>query len=304
MMSSTSDFVIENGVLTKYNGTGGDVIVPLGMEKIGFRAFAERDDIDSVIIPEGVTTISDSAFADCHNLKRVVIPEGTVRIESSAFGNCRSLQTLVFPESLQRIESYSFYGCTNLKSISIPDSVTSVGMMSFARCDCDIFLSARNRDISAFHFSNCRVHIDMGEWKPEYTKALKDRNIVSLIADNVMFVPIVHLNAAILGFVQNKGEKSHAESIKQYESYMQKNAAKLCPYAFDHPEVLHYLCDHQLIKPKDVDLYTAEAEKREETELKALLLDYQNTLGQDSITRAKQRKKKRSRNMKTLQLRE
>ena len=292
-MSSTNDFVIENGVLNKYVGLGGDVIIPCGVEKIGFRAFAERDDIDSVVIPEGVTTIADSAFIDCHNLKRVVIPESAVGIESSAFGNCRGLQALVLPESLQRIEGSSFYGCTNLKSIIIPDSVTSVGMMSFACCDCDIFLSARNRDVSAFHFSNCRVHVDMGEWKPEYTKALKNWNIVSLIVDDVMSVPTVHRNAAIFGFVQNAGKYYDAEATKQYESYMKKNAVKLCPFAFDHPEVLHYLCDHQLIKPKDVDCYTAEAEKNEDTELKALMLDYQNKLGKTSITEAKEKKSKK-----------
>lgn len=32
-----TDFVIENGVLVKYSGTGGDVIIPDSVSEIGFR---------------------------------------------------------------------------------------------------------------------------------------------------------------------------------------------------------------------------------------------------------------------------
>ena len=39
-MSNASDFVIENGVLTKYKGFGGKVIIPEEVRKIGERAFA------------------------------------------------------------------------------------------------------------------------------------------------------------------------------------------------------------------------------------------------------------------------
>ncbi len=36
-MSSASDFVIENGVLTKYDGPGGNVTVPKDVMSIEFR---------------------------------------------------------------------------------------------------------------------------------------------------------------------------------------------------------------------------------------------------------------------------
>lgn len=39
-MSNTSDFVIENGVLTKYNGSNENVVIPDGVTEIGSRAFA------------------------------------------------------------------------------------------------------------------------------------------------------------------------------------------------------------------------------------------------------------------------
>ena len=34
-----SDFVIENGVLTKYTGIGGDVVIPEDVKEIGAHVF-------------------------------------------------------------------------------------------------------------------------------------------------------------------------------------------------------------------------------------------------------------------------
>lgn len=33
-MSNTKDFVIENGILIKYIGAGGDVVIPIGVAEI------------------------------------------------------------------------------------------------------------------------------------------------------------------------------------------------------------------------------------------------------------------------------
>ena len=57
------DFVIENGILTKYQGPGGDVVIPDGVTSIGHSAFfgcGAR--LVSVVIPAGVTSIEYMAF--------------------------------------------------------------------------------------------------------------------------------------------------------------------------------------------------------------------------------------------------
>ena len=41
-MSNINDFVIENGVLKKYVGPGGDVIIPEGVTSIGNGVFYNR----------------------------------------------------------------------------------------------------------------------------------------------------------------------------------------------------------------------------------------------------------------------
>lgn len=40
-MSNASDFVIEDGVLVKYVGPGGDVVIPTCVTTIGFHAFKD-----------------------------------------------------------------------------------------------------------------------------------------------------------------------------------------------------------------------------------------------------------------------
>ncbi len=37
--AASGDFTIENGVLTKYNGSGGNVVIPDGVTEIGKYAF-------------------------------------------------------------------------------------------------------------------------------------------------------------------------------------------------------------------------------------------------------------------------
>ncbi len=54
-MSHTSDFIIENNILTKYIGPGGDIAIPAGVTEIGTLAFfRHRAVIRSVTIPDGV----------------------------------------------------------------------------------------------------------------------------------------------------------------------------------------------------------------------------------------------------------
>lgn len=67
-MENNQDFVIENGVLTKYNGPGGDVTIPAGVTRIDIEAFKDCTDLTSVTIPESVTEIGYNVFTNCRRL--------------------------------------------------------------------------------------------------------------------------------------------------------------------------------------------------------------------------------------------
>ena len=49
-----SDFIVENGVLIKYTGSGAEVTVPSGITEIGARAFQLCKNLQSVTLSDGV----------------------------------------------------------------------------------------------------------------------------------------------------------------------------------------------------------------------------------------------------------
>lgn len=84
-----SDFVIENGVLKKYTGPGGDVVIPDGVTKIATYAFCCTNPCN-VTIGESVNTICRQAFSFC-NLVGLTMTKNTLFIGDLAFYNREGL---------------------------------------------------------------------------------------------------------------------------------------------------------------------------------------------------------------------
>ena len=133
-MHSTQDFEIENGILKKYTGSGGDVEIPDGVTAIGDGAFFDCDSLTSIVIPDSVTNIGDRAFAFCSSLTSIVIPNSVTNIGDHAFYDCSSLTSIVIPDSVTNIGNSAFEHCSSLTSIVIPDSVTAIGKGAFHGC--------------------------------------------------------------------------------------------------------------------------------------------------------------------------
>ena len=84
-MSEKCDFVIKDGVLEKYTGSGGDVVIPNGVKTIGNWAFRNCLSLCNISIPDSVTSIGDEAFSWCHGLEHITIPESVTSIGDEAF---------------------------------------------------------------------------------------------------------------------------------------------------------------------------------------------------------------------------
>lgn len=93
--AADSDFVINSdGVLVKYQGYDGDVVIPNGVTAIGEKAFYLNLRLTSVTIPDSVASIGESAFGRCSSLTRVTIPNSVTEIGMSAFSGCTALTSV------------------------------------------------------------------------------------------------------------------------------------------------------------------------------------------------------------------
>lgn len=156
-VTSINDFKVKNGVLIKYIGNGGEVVIPdtiteigqnafdrsqkltcikipSSVKKIGISAFHDCKNLNKVILPSTLSEIMEFAFEDCQKLTEIEIPESVKIIRERTFGNCWNLNKITLPEKLTSISDRAFYNCSNLSSITIGDYVSSIGNMAFENC--------------------------------------------------------------------------------------------------------------------------------------------------------------------------
>lgn len=155
-------FVIKDRRLTAYNGDGGDILIPEGVEVIGKEVFKNNKTVTSVTFPDGVKEIESYAFECCAALKRVYIPKSLKDFDAAAFVrsgveevhitdlaawcecyfsyatanplgcgadlylNGELVRDLVIPDGVTGISSNAFLGCRSIRSVTLPDSVTKV----------------------------------------------------------------------------------------------------------------------------------------------------------------------------------
>ena len=111
-----------------------DLVIPEGVEAIGYREYAENKDIVTVTIPDGVTAIRAEAFVDCPKLESVIIPGSVKFIGNEAFKNCKKLKSVTIGEGVTSIGESAFEYCESLRSITLPDTVSSMSRYAFRQC--------------------------------------------------------------------------------------------------------------------------------------------------------------------------
>jgi len=116
------DFEIKDGVLIKYKGKGGKVVVPKEVTVVGKNAFSHdrimRSEITEVSFEGQVTEIGDAAFEGCYNIKSMVLPQSLKKIGKDAFA-CLGATTLELPRGGVFISDGAF-AFSKLTSITIP----------------------------------------------------------------------------------------------------------------------------------------------------------------------------------------
>ena len=116
---AANDFTVDNGVLIKYNGSGGAVTIPDGVTVIGVSAFEGCSSLTSIIIPNSVTRISTSAFDGCSGLTSIIIPDSVKVVGFRAFGQCKNLTSISISSSVTEFDNTALNGCFDLLNINV-----------------------------------------------------------------------------------------------------------------------------------------------------------------------------------------
>jgi len=146
--NNPADYDIDNNnVLTFKNectriGTGNwncngfpsgvtSVVLPEGLQKVGWAAFERCSNLESVTFPEGLQEVGSGAFYWCSSLTSVTLPEGLTQVGSNAFRGCSNLESVTLPEGLQQVGYGAFRDCSSLTSVTFPEGLQYVGEGAF-----------------------------------------------------------------------------------------------------------------------------------------------------------------------------
>ncbi len=161
-------FTITNGTLTRYHGTGGEVVIPADKNilTIGEEAFKDNDTITKIIIPKTVTQISEKAFENCSKLEEVYfISEEAIKpadaslslILRRAFYNCTALRKVDLSNcKVITLDREAFAGCSKLEEVVNMTNIGTMNSGAFYGCS-----SLTEIDITGLHicgesvFENC-----------------------------------------------------------------------------------------------------------------------------------------------------
>ena len=142
-------------ILLSYEGPGGEVKVPEGVNRIGSEAFAFCSHVTGVILPESVQYISSKAFYRsgirtvslpdkllCIDelafsgtpLESVDIPDQVTAVGERAFAQAARLKRAKLPEGLNRLESGVFTNCFSLKDVVLPKRLQYINTGAFRSC--------------------------------------------------------------------------------------------------------------------------------------------------------------------------
>ena len=156
-------FVVVNGVLTEYNGTDAEVVLPDNVTSIAANVFRNHPEITKITLPAGLTTIPDYSFYESTSLTHVVFNSTNFADRSQAgrqpteaqqlFPNMTTLEigadvtriprgmfaftaltSIVIPATVTTIDQYAFYNCESLTSVTLNEGLTTLGIGAFRNC--------------------------------------------------------------------------------------------------------------------------------------------------------------------------
>ena len=121
-----------DGIVIKYIGDGGDVVLDEKIKGIGKEAFA-RTAVTSVKIPENIEYIGDRAFALTSELGSIKIPANATGFGNYIFDQS-GIKKITFEDGIKTIPDSICFHCLSLTTVNMPESVEKIGDGAFMYC--------------------------------------------------------------------------------------------------------------------------------------------------------------------------
>lgn len=210
-----ADFVIKNGVLTAYNGPGGDVVIPSGVTAIGEYALtmgSSQSPVTSLTIPASVKQVQNNAFAgtryltevtflgdvesigdyafqSCLELNKVTFMGDVGSVGQGAFATCLGLTTVTFQGNVGSLGERVFSGCELLTSVTFQGTLDTLGDHAFSSCDAlaSITLPQGLTTLNSYTFMGCRSLADLQ--LPSTLQTIQSDAIRNCMAFSTLVVP-------------------------------------------------------------------------------------------------------------------
>lgn len=128
-----NDFVIEDGVLVKYNGKESRVVIPEGVRVIGISAFYGNKTIKTIEIREGLEGIASRAFMNS-SITEITLPASIKTVGESAFESCLCKKAVFILGEAEAVIGKSAFRNSALESLVLSDNVAEIGEKAFAGC--------------------------------------------------------------------------------------------------------------------------------------------------------------------------
>lgn len=125
---------VDNGGFENCKGIRS-MVLPAKISKIGKRAFANCENLNTINIPYAVREIEESSFEGCRSLTGITIPDGVTTIGEAAFRDCDRLIRFIVPDACTYIGDYALWGCGKIQAITIPAKLERIGRDVFRGCN-------------------------------------------------------------------------------------------------------------------------------------------------------------------------
>lgn len=102
-------------------------------KEIASLAWIKMDKLEKIVLPDGLEEIGYGAFANCSSLHSITLPSSVTKLGGASF-SFTALTNIIIPEGLKLIPEYTFAGCIHLEWVTILPGLETILKNAFAQC--------------------------------------------------------------------------------------------------------------------------------------------------------------------------